>query len=105
VSTASVRDVCADILDDLAEASLRQGQVQPERASRLRSGAETLRWVEGYEYGQSAEAMREEIQALREQVGDLQDEVFGAAVETARADRAEAELVKANKMIDELAKS
>jgi hypothetical protein len=48
MATASVRDVCADILDGLAGAESTWTPVNASRWVRLIRGAETLRWVEGF---------------------------------------------------------
>jgi hypothetical protein len=94
MATASVRDVCADILDGLAHTTIEPvaPRYEDTRAWRLGRGAETLRWTESYERGESVEAMRDEIQALREQVADLQDDALDVATATQRVDNAEAEL-------------
>jgi hypothetical protein len=88
MSTASVRDVCADILDGL---SSRTPYGSPANL-RQHWGAETLRWVECFERGESVEAMRDEIEDLRDQIADLRDDAIDASAETQRADKAEAEL-------------
>jgi acyl-CoA reductase-like NAD-dependent aldehyde dehydrogenase len=106
MSTASVRDVCADILDGLAEHHHEVADpwcLLPEAtcpAAIATRGAETLRWTEAHERGESVEAMRDEIEHLREQVEDCDANENDVTIAEAERDDAVGKLNAAQQVIE-----